>query len=438
MRRLLEFLKQSHFVRDFVVYVPSTAIPLVTSLGSLLILVRVMSRVDYGQYVIAMSTINIMGQFFAEWLATSTMRLYGEASSEKEKVEVLAALISCLAVELVFCNIAVTVTLRLYNETQFLYWSCLLASLMIVGRFLTSLLLAAHLRKLFLWASSGSVLVGFLSGIGLLLIYKRPELVLAGTALGSALQLFVFLLPEPRRALAACFKGRISKQRISSILTFGIPVMLSSIGGQLLTFADRLMLAKMSGPAEAGLYASNYSIGEKAIGMAFIPICTASYPLVVRAWAKADRNSAGKVLRQASLFYLLYAIPACIVMTFFSREIATRVLTPEFAPAHFVIPLVGYGLVCWNMGTLFHFGLEMRKQTIFITGMVSVAALINIVLNLIWIPRYGALGAAWATFIAYLAYACMSWSANTFIVRFNWFPFNRVIPVESSAGHEQL
>lgn len=422
---LRQVLKQSKFFRDFVAYVPSTVVPLITALGSLLIFVRLMSLPMYGEFVIALATVNITVQFFSEWLSTTTLRLYGEAKQNEEAVPLLAALIVCLGVELVLCNFVVVGSLLVYRQTSFLLWSCVLTTLMTIGRFTTSILRADHRKTYYVWATAGTAILGFAMSMTLLVAFHRPELILAGTAAGTALQLLPFLLPLPRKGLAAALRGDVSKQQVKSILAFGMPVMLSGVGAQLLTFADRFMLAKMSGPAEAGLYSANYSVGEKAIGMVFAPICTASYPLVVRAWGEANWREAGKVLQHASRLYLLYAIPACIVLALFSREISLRILTQPFVGAHAVIPLVGFGIVAWNLGTMFHFGLEMQKQPLLITIMVVVAAVLNVGLNLVWIPRYGAMGAGWATFLSYLAYAIMAWLVNARVVHFHWFPLYR-------------
>lgn len=428
----LSVLKRSAIFRDIGAYVPSTIVPIVTALGSLLIFVRLMSPEIYGEYVIAIATVNITVQFFSEWLSTTTLRLYGEVTGDEEgSVTILSALIVCLGGELILCNLVVVASLLFYNQTSFLASSCVLTTLMTIGRFTTSILRAEHNKRLFVWTTAGAALLGFLASIAFLSIFRRPELVLAGASVGVAIQLFPFLMRVPRKALRAALRGDVSRERVREILSFGMPVMLSGVGAQLLTFADRFMLAKMSGTAAAGLYTANYSIGEKAIGMAFAPICVACYPLVVRAWSENNFQEAGKVLQHASRLYLIYAIPACIVLTIFGRQIAERVLTPAFAGAYGVIPLVAFGLVAWNLGTMFHFGLEMKKKPLYITGMVIAAAILNIVLNLFWIPRYGALGAGWATFLSYLAYSVMAWVINARVVNFNWFPWgqSRVIPL---------
>jgi O-antigen/teichoic acid export membrane protein len=51
---------------------------------------------------------------------------------------------------------------------------------------------------------------------------------------------------------------------------------------------------------------------------------------------------------------------------------------------------------------MFNIGALFSKKTLLRTASVSVAAVVNLGLNFLLIPKYGMLGAAWATFIGFL------------------------------------
>ena len=76
--------------------------------------------------------------------------------------------------------------------------------------------------------------------------------------------------------------------------------------------------------------------------------------------------------------------------------------TPEFFPAAALIPIISFALVFDGMGFMFNIGALFSKKTILRTISVTVAAAVNVGLNFVLIPRYGMMGAAWATFIGFL------------------------------------
>ena len=81
--------------------------------------------------------------------------------------------------------------------------------------------------------------------------------------------------------------------------------------------------------------------------------------------------------------------------------LAARLLDNRYQAAMRVIPLVVLAYLLHAMFALFQLPIMQSKRSGFIFGASAVALASNLALNLLWIPRWGVYGAAWASVAAY-------------------------------------
>ena len=74
----------------------------------------------------------------------------------------------------------------------------------------------------------------------------------------------------------------------------------------------------------------------------------------------------------------------------------------DFHTAYLVVPVITYGYFFLGMYFMSVRSLYLKNKTNIIAPLTGLAAISNIVLNLLWIPKYGMMGAAYATLISYI------------------------------------
>jgi O-antigen/teichoic acid export membrane protein len=186
---------------------------------------------------------------------------------------------------------------------------------------------------------------------------------------------------------------------LKRVLKYGVPLMPHIGAAYIFQSIDKLMLA---GSAEQGLeVAGVYSVGSR--------IASGSMMLglgMQRAWlpfffkeAQADAPDWQRV-RQLS-FWSMSGMAAFVALLALTAPELVALLTPGGYEEAAAIT----SILC--LGTLFRTGAQtagavvLSSPSAYRIWLASLpAALLNIVLNLWWIPRWGALGAAWATCIA--------------------------------------
>ena len=182
------------------------------------------------------------------------------------------------------------------------------------------------------------------------------------------------------------------------LLQHSWPLIISGIMVSLYMKIDQLMIQNISGVKEAGAYATVASLSE---AWNFIPtvIVTTLFPAILNA-RRDDLERYKKRIQNLYDLMVYLSLPAAIIITF-SSHLIYKVYTPEYAyaaPALSVHIWSGVFVFLGAANSQYLIAEGYVKLTFWRTGF---GALVNIVLNLILIPKMGMMGAAIATLIAY-------------------------------------
>jgi O-antigen/teichoic acid export membrane protein len=205
-----------------------------------------------------------------------------------------------------------------------------------------------------------------------------------------------------------------------------------------LTYArfDSVMLGMWKGPAAVGLYqaATNLVLYFNVIARS---INRALYPRMGRAWS-ADKREFGR-LRDISLRTIAYiGIPIAVVSLLLAPRTIDFLYGPDFAPVVLTYQLLVLVIPVRMLGHTFSLSLAATDNQTPRTIAVSVAAVLNVALNLYFIPRYSYLGAAITTVVCetalLVAYAVLLRRVvgRSEVLRSNVWPFLASVPMAAA------
>lgn len=196
-----------------------------------------------------------------------------------------------------------------------------------------------------------------------------------------------------------------------TILRFGIFMVPATFAVISLQSADRYMLNLMSARTlfDAGIYAVAYKIGM------IMSLFTVVFDLLFFPYIMQEKNMkiVKEKLRMLFSFYSFSGTLIAVVIILFSREIFL-ILDSSYQEG---AGLVFFGVISMflrGMSNILVLGFYMLKRSEVIALASVLAAIINIVLNWLWIPHYGIFGAGFASIAAYF-----------FIVIFNFVSVER-------------
>ena len=183
-------------------------------------------------------------------------------------------------------------------------------------------------------------------------------------------------------------------------LTFNIPLIPHYLSMTVLQQADRLMISKLVGNSEAAIYSVAYTVSTimtlvtQAINNSFTPY---TYQMI-----KAKNYK--KIGNAANLLLILVGC-GCIFAIAFGPEIIKIMAPVEYYDAIWIIPPVAISVYFMFLYPLFgniEFYFEETKFTMFAS---CIGAVLNVVLNAIFIPIFGYYAAGYTTLVCYILFA---------------------------------
>lgn len=252
----------------------------------------------------------------------------------------------------------------------------------------TSLMRAKLLSKQVVLVSTLNAI--FVASFSLILVvYLKLGLLglITGQLIGVSLSIFVALIfVKAWVKLVFCFKS------LKQMLSFSAPLILSSIGVVLSMFVDRVMLKEFLGAEQLASYAVAIKIAS-IVTLLMVGFQSALTPLI---YANYQKEETPQKIAKLFHFYLSASVLSLLLLGGAAHWLVTIVAGAQYAEAaSYVAPLVCAAL--FSSIYLFFPGLSIAKKTSVIAFVNVFVGLLNVVLNYVFIPKFGALGAAFST-----------------------------------------
>ena len=248
-----------------------------------------------------------------------------------------------------------------------------------------------HQYKLFVLYS---ILSSLGSAILAIILVTQLEDKLFGRIFGMALPIVIINLVI---FLTILLKGRrVSLQFWKYALITCVPLLPHLLAGNILSTSDRLIIQQYCGPQDLALYSLTYSVST---------IVAVIWTSMNQAWApwmmeKMNQGNHQEIRRRFKPYLLLFIAIAQVIILL-APEIVLVLGGPSYLQAKYVMPPVITGGV-FQFAYSLYVNIEIyERKTVFISMGTVLAALINVSLNLVLIPRYGYMVAAYTTLFSY-------------------------------------
>ncbi len=235
----------------------------------------------------------------------------------------------------------------------------------------------------------------------------------AGALLGAAAAALV-MIPVRLFYIRDLLSFSFSAVFLKKLLAFGLPLVPMNVAFWLLSNADRLMLSRLATLEEVGLYsiaaamAAVLMLLQTAVGQSWLPHAVRIY--------EENRVQAGEVFKKTMVFLL--AASGFIVTGFvaLAQEVIFILVPPAYYASFTAIPFLAGGFLFFTSAQVSAVGIMVKNKTVYIMLACWLVAVLNIGLNLFFIPRFGIAGAGAATGLSYILFA----ASYAFISRRLW------------------
>jgi len=190
---------------------------------------------------------------------------------------------------------------------------------------------------------------------------------------------------------------RINLPYLRKALTFGVQAHLGNIFWFLTHRIDLLLVNGYLGPLAVGFYSVGVALAEHL----WMISQAASTVLLPKVAAETDEDRRRSFTPVVARTVLLVTALGAGVLAFLGRWFVVLLYSEAFSPAVQPFQILLLGIVALSAGRVLGNDIAGRGRPMLNTYVVAVALIVNVLLNVVLIPRYEIAGAAWASSISY-------------------------------------
>lgn len=388
--------------RNTLLYTIGQIVPKAAGFILLPIYTRYLTPEDFGIVSSMVVLQAILAVFFSLCLDRSIMRLYWDHKAENERKDFLGTItLSIVMVSFIFLFLIFSLNKYIdyvYKSIPFFPFF----AFAIFFSFLSSYSLVPK-KVLMLKQRAGiytciSIIQFFLNAGFILwwIIVKQEGAI--GYLKGNVLSVLV-MLPIFLYISLSSINLKFKPQILKSVFSFSLPIIPAILTAWILNLSDRIFIEHYFTLTEVGIYSLGYKIAglvilfTAAFGMAY-------EPEFFRLANSKNQDTAKRKIFKYNHVYLLGVILICLIVSFFSKEFITLLFNEKYRGAYYFIPLISFSYLFSQAGGITSRYFKQSKQMMANMYIAISAAIMNIILNFILIPRFGPFGAAYATILS--------------------------------------
>ena len=396
--------------------------------------VPVLQRPDLGGQVIRNTAANLVGRGLAlVFSAGATVVLARFLGSEKlgqfGAIYAYLALFAWLATFGFEPVLVREISRERENASSLLHTAIVLSALLSAGTVVVAILLApvagytGHLRTLLILAALEYVLgplrlpalmfqvdmrqwygatinvvrqgLWFVMIVALWLAGASLGYVIAGRVLAAVVESSL-MWGYSRRFLSQT--GRFLRERAGTLLSHSFPIAFASLVAMIYLRIDQVMLHKMVSDSVLGQYVAAVKVSEL---FEMLPMALMSALAPILCVTAADPERFQSYIDRMFRYFMVIASGLCVFMTVGARLIVRVLYGSQFLPAAPLLAVLIWSEIAVFFAAVIGNVLVARNQQRLFPIPTLLGAVVNVGLNLLWIPRYAAAGAAWATLVSY-------------------------------------
>lgn len=363
---------------------------------------RLLTPEGYGVYALVQAGVAVAYAGLMQWLMISLGRFMPEYRGREQTIRshvAVAYLISgALALLLAPVLGAVLATEEIPETAIFLGIAIFLA----MGLAELTLVQFNMLVQPGRYASFALLRVAVATASGVALVYAGLGAI--GALLGALIGHLVVVVPNLHGSWGSVRLRQVERPLVRDLARFGLPYALSGILAAVINLSDRYLIQYFLSTEAAGLYAAPYDLAMRSLNVLMMIVAMAGNPFIFRTYDAHGWEAAVPLIRRQFELLAAVTLPIAIGFALLAPAIVSVLLGAPFQQAgRQLLPWIALATVLQGFqGAYLSLAFVLTKKPLRQTYIFLAGALLNIGLNLVLIQKYGLIGAAIATVIAFL------------------------------------
>ncbi len=206
---------------------------------------------------------------------------------------------------------------------------------------------------------------------------------------------------------------------IPTFLKYGVPLVFGEALFLVVDLSDRYFIVNMIDLKHAGIYSATYNVA-RLINFPTQAILFSLFPIFVTLWKRKEWESLRQYINYAIMLYCIISIPASLFLLKTYSFLITKLASEDFVLSGLLVALIVGGFILVGVSYMFHYIVYVSERTHIFPQILIGVALANLIMNFIFIPSWGLVGAALATCISYGCYVIVLTIVSKKIFYWRW------------------
>ena len=212
---------------------------------------------------------------------------------------------------------------------------------------------------------------------------------------------------------------KISRPNWEKVLKFTLPLVPFIILMMIHNFIDRFLITHFLGLKSLAIYSAGFSI---AVVITFFhsTISFMLYPELSRKWANKNKTKIKYLMKKVVTAYLALTIPFLVFVGIAGKDVLLVLTTSDYLISNQTLFLLSLNMCIFGLFQFAHYIVILDRGTSNAPILMTIITGINILLNLLLIPKIGILGAALSGFFSTFALALIVYNMSQKNLKWNF------------------
>jgi O-antigen/teichoic acid export membrane protein len=371
-------------------------------------LINSLSSDEYGAWAIYEIAIVFLNMFLIAGMDTSLMRQYWYLEGEEERKRLVGTVLTAvlgwslflftilgLSAGQIMSQLESKFSVS-YSTFEALLLVLAISSLEAIFFLLLNLFRIREQADKFVSLSIGRMILFLFASIAGVQIFGGVTGALLGRLAASIIGLLLAVI-----LTRSYIRLHFSFSEAKKLLSYGLPLLPTSIASYILLASDRYILGSVSTLEAVAVYSFAYKVAQVLDIMVTRPF---SIDWAPRRFKILTLPYPKKKYASALVLYIFSAAFMGLAIIAVMRPIYYLVAPQEYFPGMTVIPIILAANIIYGLSYPLNVGIMIKDKTKYLPIIGWVSAFFCLLLNFWLIPRFGFVGAAWATLFSYIVW----------------------------------
>ncbi len=416
---------EGRITKDMLTYLAGRALPALAGFITVPIYTRLFPPAEFGNYTLAVATAELLLLATATGFGKAAVRFYSAYQLRSSLSNYFAIVLGSVGL-ITLVGTAVSATILLIIRTLIpadfyaLLWAAVaLFNASVIFSTLIDVLRGQEKSRWYSTFFIASSYGGSLFGLVLVLVFKMG---IGGLIWGQTLSLLLLIIPLIRLTTRSItiHPAHLNRADFMQLWAFALPFTIGHIAFWFLGNADRYIISIFHGSYDVGLYSVATKISSRSVSLLTGLFWLVPAPMISRLWEERGRQATEEALTAFTRIFCLMIIPSVVGLAVVAAPLVRLLADEAYYGGYTAVWLLAIASMGFGLSDLGSYGCMVTNRTRLIARNQCLAAGAGLILNFIFVPFLGFMGAALSAAIAFGFLALLQVLSSARYLSWHW------------------